>query len=436
MINNLAEHLSNMKRIFWVMTTFSLAMGLAFPLAVDPFVTWDPQKKLYFRIACLAAGFFVGGFCFLLVRITIFQQNQVLAIQKAKEEKARAEWETSFNSLSEGVVVVDSHGVIIHANQSFSAMLGFQTNNLIGKAAIEIARKRGWGEKCLLELAMQSGEHMFGESTNNGSTFEQTANPVRNDKGEIVGCVGVLRDVTEDRRLRQDLIQTEKMATVGRLVSGAAHELNNPLTGVTALTELILRRELDKSTRQDLESILKEGNRAVHIVANLLSFVRQNKTRPVPLDPNRLLSETLELKAYDLKKAGVEVNVNQTRFPFSIVADPIQLKQVFINMIDNSIDSMSEKDDCASHLTVSVEPRDHALRMHFVDNGPGVPDEVRDHIFDPFFTTRDIGQGTGLGLSVCFGIIEEHGGHIWLEEDGAPGAHFVVEIPVTATAAA
>ncbi|MBI5871400.1 MAG: PAS domain-containing protein [Actinobacteria bacterium] len=425
-----------MRRIFLVMITFGLLIGFAFPFAVDPFVTWDPERKLYFRITCLAAGFAVGAFCYFLVRITLFERNRLLANQKRELEKAKAEWETSFNALSEGVVVVDASCSIIHANRSFATMLGCDEETLPGKPAAEMARKRGWGDDCLLESAMQDGEHLSGESTTNGRIFEQSADPVLDDMGRITGCVGVLRDMTDDRRLRQELIQTAKMAAVGRLVSGAAHELNNPLTGVTALTELLLRRNLDDETRCDLEKISCEGARAVDIVAHLLSFVRNNRSEPVATDPNQLLSDALALKSYDLNKAGVEVVTNLTRFPVSIVADPTQLKQVFINIIDNAIDSLRAKGGNNLRLTASVEPRDHELRVHFMDNGTGVPVDVREQIFDPFFTTRDIGQGTGLGLSVCFGIIEEHHGRIWLESDCDTGAHFVIEIPAAAAAAA
>jgi C4-dicarboxylate-specific signal transduction histidine kinase len=185
-----------------------------------------------------------------------------------------------------------------------------------------MARKRGWGDDCLLEMAMETGEHLNGESSTDGKTFEQSADPVRDDRGLITGCVGVLRDMTDDRQLRQELIQTAKMAAVGRLVSGAAHELNNPLTGVTALTELLLRKDLDEETRSDLEKISCESARAVGIVAHLLSFVRNNRSEPEPTDPNQLLAEALALKSYDLNKAGVDVVTNLTRFPVSIVADP------------------------------------------------------------------------------------------------------------------
>lgn len=432
----LSEHLSSMRRIFLVMIAFGLMIGLVFPSVVDPFVTWDPERKLFFRITCLVAGFTVGAFCYFLVRITLFQKNKLLARQKAGLEKAKAEWETSFNALSEGVIVVDAQGSVIHANRSFAAMLGVEPGSLPGKSATLITREQGWGEDCLLEGAMQSGEHLTGENTTSGMTFEQSADPVRDDKDNVVGCVGVLRDVTEDRRLRQELIQTAKMAAVGRLVSGAAHELNNPLTGVIGLTELLLRKELDQETRADLEKILAESGKAVRIVAHLLSFVRNNPTELEQVDPNRLLTDALSLKSYDLNKAGAEVNMNLTRFPVSVAADPNQLKQVFINIIDNAIDALRAKESANPRLTVSIEPREQNLRMHFVDNGPGVPAKVQDQIFDPFFTTRDIGQGAGLGLSVCFGIMKEHQGRIWLEQDGLPGAHFVVELPAAAAAAA
>ncbi|MHB8792028.1 MAG: two-component system sensor histidine kinase NtrB [Thermoleophilia bacterium] len=425
-----------MRRIFLVMITFGLLIGFAFPYAVDPFVTWDADRKLYFRITCLAAGFAVGAFCFLLVRITLFQRNRLLAGQKRSLEKAKAEWETSFNALSEGVIVIDESGSIIHANRSFAAMLGCELESLPGMTAAEMALNRGWGEECLLEKAMQTGERLTGEHSADGKTFEQSADPIRNDQGKITGCVGVVRDMTDDRRLRQELIQTAKMAAVGRLVSGAAHELNNPLTGVSALTELLLRKDLDEETRNDLEKISSECSRAVGIVSHLLSFVRNSHSVPESTDPNKLLTEALALKSYDLGKAGVEVFTNLTRFPISIVADPNQLRQVFINIIDNAIDGLCARKSNNLQLTASIEPRDHDLRVHFVDNGTGVPSGVREQIFDPFFTTRDIGQGAGLGLSVCFGIIEEHHGKIWLEPDDSQGAHFIVEIPTDIAEAA
>lgn len=429
MLGFFSEYLSSMRRIFLVMITFGLAIGLTFPIVADPFVTWNPDRMLYFRITCLIAGFAVGAFCYFLVWITLFQRNKLLARQKA-------EWETSFNALSESVVVVDAHGSIIHANRSFAAMMGVEPDSLTGKAAARMASERGWGENCLVELALESGERHSGESTMNGMTFEQSADPVRDNKGNIVGCVGVLRDMTQDRQLRQELIQTAKMAAVGRLVSGAAHELNNPLTGVTALTQLLLRKELGPETRADLEKISAEAGRAVDIVAHLLTFVRNNRIEQSQVDPNRLLTDVLSMKAYDLNKAGVEVDANLTRFPVSVAADPNQLKQVFINIIDNAIDALRAKQGANPRLTVSVEPREENLRIHFADNGPGIPDDVQDQIFDPFFTTRDIGQGTGLGLSICFGIMEEHRGRVWLEQDGLPGAHFVVEIPTAVAAAA
>lgn len=436
MLDSISEHLVSMRRIFLVMITFGLLIGVSFPYVADPFVTWDPELKLYFRIICLAAGFAVGAFCYFLVRITLFQRNRLLASQKRELEKAEAEWETSFNALSEGVIVVDASGFIIHANKSFTAMLGCDAETLPGKPVSEMAQKRGWGDECLLEMAMETGERLTGENTMNGKTFEQSADPVRDAEGRITGCVGVMRDLTDDRRLRQDLIQAAKMAAVGRLVSGAAHELNNPLTGVTALTELLLRKDLDDGTRADLQKIASESARAVSIVAHLLSFVRNNRSELKPVDPNQLLTEVLALKSYDLNKAGVEVVTNLTRFPVSVVADSTQLKRVFINIIDNAIDSLRARAGDNLQLTASIEPRDHGLRVHFTDNGTGVSDDVREQIFDPFFTTRDIGQGTGLGLSVCFGIMEEHHGRIWLEPDGNPGAHFVIEIPSAAAAAA
>jgi two-component system NtrC family sensor kinase len=410
------------------MITFGLAIGLAFPYAVDPFVTWNPDRKPFFRIACLVAGFAVGAFCYFLVKITLYQRNVMLM-------RAKAEWEISFDALSEGVIVADTKGIVLRANRSFASMFGCTVGEILGKPVTELTKKLRQENECLIQLAMETGRRQAGEITTGGNIFEQSANPVFDVEGKIIGCVGVLRDVTADRHLRQKLIQSAKMAAVGRLVSGVAHELNNPLTGIIALAELLLKKEQDDNTRRDLKTILNEGQRAADIVARLLSFVRENSDNPKKLkNVNNIITEALDLKKYDLQKNEIVVETSLAASDFPVVAEGGHLRQVFLNLINNAEDAM-RNNGSGGKLRVYTEKRENRLRIHFADNGPGIPPENRDQIFDPFFTTKGIGQGTGLGLSICYGIIEEHGGRIWLEDDHAPGAHFVIELPMAAEAA-
>jgi len=403
-----------------------LLIGIAFPYAVDPFVEWDPDRKLLFRLTCIAAGLAVGSCCYYLVKVTLYQRNLLLA-------HAKKEWETSFDALTEGVVVVDADGIVTRANRSFAGMFGTMTRDLIGKPAADLARQRGWGD-CLLEKALHTGESQSGEGAADGRTLIQTAEPIFEAEGRVIGCVGVLRDMTEDRHLRQELIQSAKMAAVGRLVAGAAHELNNPLTGVVAMSQLLLSHDLDQSMRRDLEKIFQEGKRAADTVTHLLSFIQESKSEMRELDINRVLADVLTVRSANLERSAVTL---ERRFSMTLMpafGDRVQLSRLFANLIDNAEQAIASNG--GGLLVITTESSPGYLRVHFADDGPGIAPEVKEQVFDPFFTTKGIGQGAGLGLSVCFGIAQEHGGHIRLEEGTVRGAHFVVELPVAQAAAA
>lgn len=330
-------------------------------------------------------------------------------------------------------MVVDAEGVVVRVNRSFADAFGVEPGDLLGKPAIDLAHQRGWGEY-LLEKALATGEGQRGEGSGGGRTYEQTADPILDEEGSLAGCVGVLRDVTGDRQLRQELIQSAKMAAVGRLVAGAAHELNNPLTGVVAMSQLLLTRGIDDGMRRDLEKIFQEGKRAADIVTHLLSFIRESKTEPRQLDVNQALDGALAARAADFIQSGITLERRFATSLSAVLADPQQLSHLFLNLIDNSRDALGKIG--GGRLVVTTEASGGFVRMHFADDGPGLAPEVREHIFDPFFTTKGIGQGTGLGLSVCYGIAQEHGGRIHLEEAGVRGAHFVVELPEMKAAAA
>lgn len=425
-MRRLTRYLTNMRRIFAVMITFGVIIGIAFPYAVDPFVEWDPDRKLLFRLTCIAAGLAVGSFCYLLVKITLYQRNLLLA-------RAKKEWETSFDALTEGVVVVDADGLVARANSSFAGMFGLTTQELLGKPAVDLARQRGWGD-CLLEKALNTGESQSGEGVAGGRILIQTAEPIFETDGRVIGCVGVLRDMTDDRRLRQELIQSAKMAAVGRLVAGAAHELNNPLTGVVAMSQLLLSHDLDRDMRRDLEKIVQEGKRAADIVTHLLSFIQESKTEMRELDVNLVLNDVLTVRSAGLQGSGVTLERCSSQGLPLVLADRVQLSRLFVNLIDNAEHAVAGNG--GGRLLITTESSQGYVRVHFADDGPGIAPEAKEQVFDPFFTTKGIGEGAGLGLSVCFGIAQDHGGHIRLEEGTVRGAHFVVELPVAQAAAA
>jgi signal transduction histidine kinase/ActR/RegA family two-component response regulator len=238
------------------------------------------------------------------------------------------------------------------------------------------------------------------------------------------------------------LVQSEKMAAVGRLVAGVAHELNNPLTaiiGISQLTQSLLESgESGERLRDDLQRLVAEAHRAGRIVRSLLDFSRQKPSERRPVQVNEVLTGTLEILAHDLESRNVRWQLNLADELPATMADAHQLQQVFVNLITNAAEAMQETGGGALHLSSAlvVSPlgpeEGRFVRVIVRDTGPGIEASLCSQVFDPFFTTKPAGKGTGLGLAVCHGIVGEHGGQIWVESTPGQGAAFYVQIPVMA----
>jgi len=243
------------------------------------------------------------------------------------------------------------------------------------------------------------------------------------------GVVVVLREVTEERLLQERLMQSEKMASVGQLVSGVAHELNNPLTGIMGFAQLLLTRDMDERSRHEVETIQGEAERAAKIVQNLLSFARRHKAEKELVNLNTLLERVLELRSYDLRLKNITLDLELDPQLPRTMADPDQIQQVFFNIITNAEHAMLEAHS-QGHLIVRSGVAGGYIRLSFADDGPGLPPENLRRVFDPFFTTKKVGEGTGLGLTIAYGIIEDHGGRIRAESRPGKGATFIVDLPI------
>jgi two-component system NtrC family sensor kinase len=232
-------------------------------------------------------------------------------------------------------------------------------------------------------------------------------------------------------RLAQErLLQSEKMSSVGQLVSGVAHELNNPLTGITGFAQLLLLRDLDPTARQQVETIYAEAERASKIVSNLLTFARRRKAQKEPSDLNTLLERVLELRNYDLRVRNIDTELALDPALPATLADANQIQQVFLNVIINAEQAMRVGgDDAAGRLRIATRASGPNVVVSFEDSGPGMNAETLRRIFDPFYTTKEAGDGTGLGLTISYSIIEEHGGRIWAESAPGRGTTFFIELP-------
>jgi two-component system NtrC family sensor kinase len=245
-----------------------------------------------------------------------------------------------------------------------------------------------------------------------------------------------VEDVTEQRAMEGQLIQNEKMASIGQLVSGVAHELNNPLTSIAGLAELLLEptMRVPEPTREHLRVIHDQAERAARIVRNLLTFARPSALVKEPVDLNDVVGRTALLISYELRLRGIELERTLDPEPVRVIGDRYELQQVLLNLLTNAVHAVGALPPDRPRRIVLATARSSGraiLRVH--DTGPGVPPELVPHLFTPFFTTKGPGQGTGLGLSVSYGLVEAHDGRISYRPAPEGGAEFTVSLPLHIT---
>jgi PAS domain S-box-containing protein len=372
---------------------------------------------------------------------TVQYRGVMLDISGLKTFQSELQRERDFsgkilNNTQSLILVADTAGLISYANRRWFEM-GYQPHQLLGQPLgdmIAVPRRQALSEAFAatlagqpvdnLELQIVRGEGRVGH-------FSVNLSPMRDDQGNITSIVVVMSDVTDAATLQAKLMHAEKMAAVGQLVSGVAHEVNNPLTAILGFADLLMENpEIPESARKDLRVILQEAQRTKLIVQNLLSFARQMPPQRKPVQVNAILRRTVQLRAYDFHSRGVEVIEHlDPRLHFAI-GDSHQLQQVFLNILNNAYDAVRDTGRPA-RIEIQTSNLSSLVEVVFRDNGEGISSPER--IFDPFFTTKEIGKGTGLGLSICYGIVREHGGEIlcYNNPDG-PGATFVVRLPATA----
>ena len=260
-------------------------------------------------------------------------------------------------------------------------------------------------------------------------TVRVTANALYDGKGNIVGMVSSGRDVTESKHLEQQLADKEKFASMGQMMAGAAHELNNPLTAILGVSDLLRERATDEASKRQVELIHQQARRAATIVQNLLAFSRPVARGRTTLRLDEIVKEAVSIERMNLEKRNIQVSLSAPDGAWTVDGDRKLLLQVFINIITNAEQSIS-----ASHeqgdLKISLAREGDKFVVTFADDGPGVPADIIGKIFDPFFTTKRPGGGSGLGLTISLAVIKEHGGTIDVEsKPGGEGAVVHVVLP-------
>ncbi|MGA8272505.1 MAG: PAS domain S-box protein [Candidatus Sulfotelmatobacter sp.] len=331
------------------------------------------------------------------------------------------------------ILVADTAFLISYANRRWYEA-GFEQRELLGHPLLELAAPgyvrpladalqtilRG-GQVDNLELQIMRGNGHIGQ-------FSVNLSPMRDEQNNINSIVVVMTDITDSAELRDKLVHAEKMAAVGQLVSGVAHEVNNPLTAILGFADLLLENpEVPETARKDLRVILQEAQRTKTIVQNLLSFARQMPPQRNPVQLNLILRRTIQLRSYDFNSHGVDIIEHLDEDLPDVMGDAHQLQQVFLNILNNAYDAVHEIGRPA-RIEIMTTKAGNAVEVSFRDNGYGISHP--DRIFDPFFTTKEVGKGTGLGLSICYGIVKEHGGEILCHNNtDGQGATFIVRFP-------
>jgi len=366
---------------------------------------------------------------------TVATLRDITDPKRAQDTLARSEarYRHLVESASDAIVTLDANGRFTTVNHAAENISGYKREELVGQWFAPMLP-----DDDLPKALAHFQQALAGETGLFESQFYRKDGEVRTisitystpQKDEEVLCL--IRDVTDQKMLQEQLIQSEKMSAIGQLVSGVAHELNNPLAGISAFAQLLLaEKRFPPDQRTAAETIYSEARRASRIVQNLLTFARQHKAEKVPTALNQVLDDTLELRGYELRVRGIDVRREYDESLPDTMADAHQLQQVFLNLITNAEQAMEQRDGQHHRLTVRTRRNTDSIRIEVEDTGAGIPPNLIERIFNPFFTTKPTGSGTGLGLSISLGIVREHEGRIWAENPPQTGARFVVEIPIT-----
>ncbi|HYL09434.1 MAG TPA: PAS domain S-box protein [Candidatus Acidoferrales bacterium] len=283
--------------------------------------------------------------------------------------------------------------------------------------------------------SFDSVEHRVQNRLGEWRRFRTNATPLYDPHGKIIGVVASLRDVTDLKRLEEQLVQSEKLAAMGQMIAGVAHELNNPLTAILGVTELLRDRATDETIKKQLDLAYRQARRAAQIVQNLLDFSRPAAPQKKLLQVNNLIERTLQLQEHTLRRGQITVEFASAPNSAQVLGDANQLIQVFLNLITNAEHAIHEVRE-SGKIQIRIKQDEKNVAVSVQDDGVGIRPEAMAKLFDPFYTTRRPGGGTGLGLSICMAIIREHGGSIEVDSPATGGSLFQVMLPVAQQQAA
>jgi len=358
-------------------------------------------------------------------------EKRAMERQLRRQEEFQRHLLESFPDL---ILVLDLKGQYTFVSARIAELLGYGPEHLMGKNVddAEITSP----ELAALYRTVATGKSSltsceYGSRHHDGSwrTMLGMASPMLDAEGHPAGVIISVRDVTTEKKMEQQIIQSERLAAMGQMIGGFAHELNNPLTSILGMAELLQEGDTSEGARKQIAVLHQQARRAAEIVQNLQYFARPPAPGRSQVNLNELVQRTVQMQAYPLRKSNITVDFLPEPAIPAVVADPNQLMQVFLNLLLNADQAIRESREKGT-IRVRIGGRPDSVWIVFQDDGPGIAPENLAHIFDPFFTTKRPGRGTGLGLSICKTVLREHGGNIEAASAPGGGAVFTITLPV------
>jgi PAS domain S-box-containing protein len=341
--------------------------------------------------------------------------------------------ENILESLNDGLAVLDRNGRVVRWNRQLEELYGVRHEHAVGRAAGE-----------LLDAPIVDMLRGLSSGTPEGAAYYKVplttrhepprrllvnlgATPLRDSHSDIVGSIVIVEDISTRVQLEEQLQISEKMASIGLLAAGVAHEVNTPLTGISSFTQMLLESASpDDPKTEVLEKIERQTFRAAKIVNGLLNLARPAQVDSGPCDINAVINDVLSLLEHQFRTGSIQVRKELATAAPTVQGIEHKLQQVFLNLFLNSRDAMPK----GGWLTIVTREEHNGTVVEVADTGSGIPADMLSRIYDPFFTTKAIGKGTGLGLSIAYGIVQEHGGTITCDSQAGQGTRFTIRLPL------
>jgi len=349
-------------------------------------------------------------------------QSQLNEINLLKEFN-----ENIIHNINLGIVVLNRLNIIKTWNSVMENKFGKSAELVISHKAFSVFDKNIWKQILRHKHKVSTISNMKVNINETSFYFDIHISPLINKQQSIIGSILVFEDITEKNWIQEKLVTSEKMASIGILSAGIAHEINTPLTGISSYCQLILENPKDPDNYDLIKRMQDQVNRANRIVRSLLDFSRQKGEQPTQVTVSHVIEESIHLLEHRLKNKHIALRLN-LKDNRTITGFPTRLQQMFINLVINAIDAISQDEGI---ITIQTLPQEHLMQIMVRDTGLGIPAEYFKRIFDPFFTTKSEGQGTGLGLSIVFAIVKEHYGEIQVSESSEKGTTFLIELPIS-----